>query len=112
MESKVSGVTRHMKRRTDPIVQEACLPSFFERTDFLRNACDGPRGRVPHKQLSTCGRPALRSGHGLALQEFGLGHVGEDWTLLPVPAGGGSGRERCVCAIGRLLDDAARSEGF
>ena len=88
-------------------MQQSCLPSFFVWSDFLRNACDGPRGRVPHKHLSTSGRLALRSGHSLALQAFVLGHVGEDWILLSVPAGGGSGRERCMYAIGRLLDDAA-----
>ena len=71
------------------------------------NTCEGRRGRVPHKQLSSCGRPALRSGHGLALQAVGLWHLGEERAFLAVPAGGGSGRERCACAIGRLLDDAA-----
>jgi len=37
-------------------------------------------------------------------------HLCYSWFLLSVPAGGGSGpsgRERCMCAIGRLLDDAA-----
>ena len=34
-------------------------------------------------------------------------HLCYSWILLSVPAGGGSGRERCMCAIGRLLDDAA-----